>query len=614
MCINISFVTKERWRVFHFIVLVFCLNIGQAIADSRYIDSGNGTVTDKTTGLTWMRCLVGQFWYNGACNGNYEAYYQESEVTGMTSTFAGYSDWRVPKIRELLSIIDKNTLTGFDPILFPNVMEFMWSATRGIFSSGSGAYDQLWSVINGSEGPTAGGGHIQLVRGQSSTILSDSRPDADYANLGDGTVIHTPTKLMWKRCAQGQTWTGTTCEGYASAFVWDEALRNADSENFAGYSDWRLPSIDELESLLDYTSANYQVNVSDNERVRINQTSFPNTPTYHWHYSTVEPYYFWSGTPYPLEPYQDWVATFGIVGAATWHTELGKLNFVRLVRTVRSYAMTITKTGTGSGMVTSSPAGINCGTSCVYSYSDGTKVTLTAVADAGSAFVGWSGGGCAGTGTCVVTVNAAKSVTATFNRTYSLIVFRSGTGAGTVTSQSTDINCGAYCNKTYASATQIILTATPESGSSFVSWSGGGCSGAGKCLVTMDANKTINATFNRLPLPDFVITGITLTPTSPVANTNFTANVTVKNQGAGLGYGRLLTVWLDRSVVQACHASGGISTAVGALVNGESKTIAINGLTAAKGSKTLRAFVDSACTSTESNEGNNQFTKPYIVR
>jgi len=458
------------------------LNMGQAIADSRYIDNGNGTVTDKKTGLTWMRCLVGQFWYNGACNGNYEAYYQESEVTGMTSTFAGYSDWRVPKIRELLSIIDKYTFTGFDPILFPNLMEFMWSATRGTFSGGSGAFDQLWTVDNGFEGSTAGGGHIQLVRGQSSAILSDSRPDADYINLGDGTVIHTPTKLMWKRCAQGQTWTGSTCEGSASALVWDEALRNADSENFAGHSDWRLPFIDELASLLDYTSANYQVDVSDNERVRINQTSFPNTPTYHWKYSSVvEPYYFWSGTPFPS--YQALVATFGIVGAATWSNELGKLNFVRLVRTVPSFSMTITTTGTGNGVVTSSPRGINCGTDCVYSYNAGTKVTLTAIADAGSAFVGWSGGGCAGTRACVVTVNAAKSVTATFNRTYSLIVFRTGTGAGTVTSQPTGINCGTYCNESYASATQVTLTATPASGSRFVSWSGSGCSGtAGNAL------------------------------------------------------------------------------------------------------------------------------------
>jgi len=131
----------------------------------------------------------------------------------------------------------------------------------------------------------------------------------------------------------------------------------------------------------------------------------------------------------------------------------------------------------------------------------------------------------------------------------------------------------------------------------------------------MNANKTINATFNRLPLPDFVITGITLTPTSPAANATFTANVTVKNQGAALGYGKLLTIWLDHSAVQTCRANGGRSITVGALANGASKIMTISGFIAVvKGSKTLRAFVDSTCSTAEFNEGNNQFTKTYIVR
>jgi hypothetical protein len=77
--------------------------------------------------------------------------------------------------------------------------------------------------------------------------------------------------------------------------------------------------------------------------------------------------------------------------------------------------LSVVKTGSGSGTVTSSPAGISCGADCSESYAAHTVVTLTAAAAAGSVFAGWSGGGCSGTATCVVTVDSAVSVTATFS-------------------------------------------------------------------------------------------------------------------------------------------------------------------------------------------------------
>ena len=80
-----------------------------------------------------------------------------------------------------------------------------------------------------------------------------------------------------------------------------------------------------------------------------------------------------------------------------------------------SHILTVTKEGTGSGTVISSPSGIDCGTDCSEAYDYETVVTLTATADTGAEFSGWSGGGCSGTGTCVVTMDADKTVTATFN-------------------------------------------------------------------------------------------------------------------------------------------------------------------------------------------------------
>ena len=69
----------------------------------------------------------------------------------------------------------------------------------------------------------------------------------------------------------------------------------------------------------------------------------------------------------------------------------------------------------GSGTVTSSPAGIDCGATCSASFASGSLVSLSAAAASGSTFAGWSGGGCSGTSTCTVTMNAATSVTATFS-------------------------------------------------------------------------------------------------------------------------------------------------------------------------------------------------------
>lgn len=83
------------------------------------------------------------------------------------------------------------------------------------------------------------------------------------------------------------------------------------------------------------------------------------------------------------------------------------------------YSLTVNKSGTGSGVVTSSPAGITCGTACANGYDAGSIVTLTATPDGNSAFAGWSGGGCSGTGKCVLVMSAAITVTANFSATTS---------------------------------------------------------------------------------------------------------------------------------------------------------------------------------------------------
>jgi hypothetical protein len=97
--------------------------------------------------------------------------------------------------------------------------------------------------------------------------------------------------------------------------------------------------------------------------------------------------------------------------AGVWNV-CGKTRFSTNAESV--FSLSVTKAGTGSGTVTSVPVAIDCGTTCSVLFDEGTEVTLSATASAGSTFTGWSGAGCSGTGTCQVTMNEAKSVTATF--------------------------------------------------------------------------------------------------------------------------------------------------------------------------------------------------------
>jgi Divergent InlB B-repeat domain len=173
-------------------------------------------------------------------------------------------------------------------------------------------------------------------------------------------------------------------------------------------------------------------------------------------------------------------------------------------------ALTVVTAGGGSGTVTSSPAGIDCHSTCSRSFSVGTVVTLTATPAAGSTFAGWSGGGCSGTGDCQVTMSAAESTTATFAvmAPVTLAVVVAGGGSGTVTSSPAGIDCGSTCSAPFGEGTVVTLTATPAAGSTFAGWSGGKCSGTGPCELLLDSHTTVTAMFTRLPAPPVSLTVI----------------------------------------------------------------------------------------------------------
>lgn len=116
-----------------------------------------------------------------------------------------------------------------------------------------------------------------------------SNPDVVYKDHGNGTVTDTRTGLMWKQCAEGLS--GAGCQaGTARTFTWTEALTQAELSTFSGYTDWRMPNVKELASLVE------DCRVSP----AINTILFPNT-TSAW---------FWSGSP-SVGIFEAWLVKFG---------------------------------------------------------------------------------------------------------------------------------------------------------------------------------------------------------------------------------------------------------------------------------------------------------------
>jgi hypothetical protein len=204
------------------------------------------------------------------------------------------------------------------------------------------------------------------------------------------------------------------------------------------------------------------------------------------------------------------------------------------------FKLSVSKTGVGSGTVTSSPSGIDCGGDCEEEYEEGKVVTLTAAADTGNEFTGWSGGGCSGTGNCMVAMGAAKSVSAGFAPIpgqFGVKVVKAGSGIGTVTSSPAGIDCGGDCEQAYTEGQTITLSAAAEPGSIFSGWSGGGCSGTGACEVTASAEVTVTFALEKHQLAVSKAGGGSGTVTSSPAGIDCGATC-----GAGFDHGATVTL------------------------------------------------------------------------
>jgi hypothetical protein len=239
--------------------VIDCAGTGQdgaySINPISYSDNGNGTVTDNITGLIWQKCSAGQnndstcsgpaLYYNWfKASGIFDPNYNPSsqDICGVLD-LGGSTDWRLPTKMELLGIVDY-ALASPGPTInlsyFPNTMASnFWSSSTPPATPGN-----AWGVhFNSGFANSFSKGDIDSVR----CVRGGPSPLQSYVDNGDDTVTEASTGLMWQ---QGET----------GVMSWGASMSYCEASNLAGYSDWRLPNIVELASLIDETIYNPAIN------------------------------------------------------------------------------------------------------------------------------------------------------------------------------------------------------------------------------------------------------------------------------------------------------------------------------------------------------------------
>jgi hypothetical protein len=236
-----------------------------------YQDNGDGTVTDLVTGLMWQKSPD----MDGDGDIDYEdkMSFEEAMAGAADFSLAGHTDWRLPSIKEIYSLIlfngkDPSGYNGSStedlvPFLDTEYFDFaygdlsagerlidaqMVSSTLYVGTTMMG--DETMFGVNFADGRIKGyptGSmpgqsvdkqyYVMYVRGNTDYGVND------FEDNGDGTITDHATGLMWMRDDEGE------------GMVWEDALSYAEYHAFAGHSDWRLPNAKELQSIVDYDRA-----------------------------------------------------------------------------------------------------------------------------------------------------------------------------------------------------------------------------------------------------------------------------------------------------------------------------------------------------------------------
>ncbi len=199
-----------------------------------FTDNGDGTITDNVTGLMWAQDQsgAGMDW-------------EQAATYCSNLTLNGYDDWRLPTIKELWSI--RNQSTGWpylDTDYFnlvsddgsePN-QQHSWSSNKYLVNTPEAATNVSFIVNDWT-------GHIKALEGMRyvRAVRGETYGINEFADNGDSTITDVATGLMWSQ------------DDSQEGMDWEHALAYAENATYAGYSDWRLPNVKELQSIVDYS-------------------------------------------------------------------------------------------------------------------------------------------------------------------------------------------------------------------------------------------------------------------------------------------------------------------------------------------------------------------------
>ena len=250
----------------------------------------------------------------------FSAAYNPNKTLGSAGDAAGYiaavnaqrlcgaNDWRLPTRLELLNIVHFGAATtqpALDSAFFPNSPSQLNKAVFWAAGTAASGAANAWGVdfSDGSAGDDNRSVYyaLRLVRGAIAAV-----PERQIAADGH-EVADANTGLVWRRCAEGMAWNGSTCAGTPSSLTWAEALQCGK----AAGGGWRVPNIKELASLVDERRAD----------PAIDMPQFPATPAT----------WFWTATPDAGDPATTWTVHFG-TGHSGHHGFRQDRHALRLVR------------------------------------------------------------------------------------------------------------------------------------------------------------------------------------------------------------------------------------------------------------------------------------------
>ncbi len=235
-----------------------------------FIQNNNGTVIDSITGLVWQKLDGGEMTIENAT------------IYCDTLTLGNYNNWRLPNAHEAFSILNHQLV---NPAL--NVQVFTTTAAEYWWTSDRQANDssKVWATNAGggignhpkSETISAGGPkkfHVRAVRDAIALVAIPNQ----YTDNGNNTITDHLTDLTWQKAP------------FSDSLSWEQSLTYADTLTTAGFNDWRLPNIKELQSLNDEMRINPSINSTYFNVTNVNKywssTTLPNQTAKAWYLNT----------------------------------------------------------------------------------------------------------------------------------------------------------------------------------------------------------------------------------------------------------------------------------------------------------------------------------------